>query len=108
MSQFNIYDSDGECLTRVVITTVDLKELPLNQWTTNELGKRLAKLYPQMDGEAWLAADVNVIAEVEAIKQELTERGFVWNSNLIFNERNTGWGWLPGFDTLPPRSRSTG
>jgi hypothetical protein len=100
VSWFNTYDSDGNGLTRVVRTTVDLDSLPLNEWTLDELGFRLAVIYPQVDGHEHLTASQEVRWEVAGLMQEIERRGFNSSSNLMFNERNTGWGWLPGFRKL--------
>jgi len=97
MSWFNTYERDGDGLTRKVVTEVDLTSVPLIEWTDDELGFRLAFLYPQVDGYGHLTASEEVKAEINALLAEIERRGYNPISNLQFNERNTGWGWLPGF-----------
>ena len=74
MSWFNTYDRDG--LTRVVKTQVDLKELPLDQWTDNELGYRLAVLYPEVDGYGHLTASEETNKEIASLMKEIERRGY--------------------------------
>lgn len=97
MSWFNTYTRDGDGFTREVVTKVNLRDLPLSEWTDNELGFRLAVIFPQVDGYGHLTASEEVKAEVSRLRDEIERRGYDWTSNLRFNERNTGWGWLPGF-----------
>lgn len=97
MTHFNTYKSDGDGLSRQVVTTVDLTSLPLSQWSEDELGFRLAVIFPQVDGHGHLTASDEVKAEVGALRDELERRGLDWTSNLRRNERITGFGWLPGF-----------
>lgn len=98
MSWFNTYKGDGDGLTRTVLTTEDLSDLPLLRWTDNELGFRLAFLYPQVDGYGHLTAPEEVKVEIRSLMKEIERRGYDSISNLRLNERCTGWGWLPGFD----------
>lgn len=99
MSWFNTYESvEGDALTRKVVTTVDLSKLPLADWTLEELGRRLAVLYPKVDGYGYLTADAEVIAETRALMTEIGDRGYDPISNLRYNERFSGWGWLNWFD----------
>lgn len=97
MTWFNAYESYGDGLTRKVVTEVNLREVPLTEWTDDELGFRLAVIFPQVDGYGHLTADDTVKAEVRSLMAEIERRGFDATSNLRYNERCTGWGWLPGF-----------
>lgn len=101
MSWFNTYPSrEGAALTRTVVTRVDLSRLPLGDWTLDELGRRLAVLYPQVDGYGHQTALEEVITEVEDLMREIRSRGFDPASNLQYNERFQGWGWLNWFDKV--------
>ena len=100
MSWFNTYARHGDGLTRVVKTKIDLSELTLNQWTENELGLRLAIIFPEVDGYGHLTASEEIKTEIRSIMGELERRGLDPISNLRWNERVTGWGWLPGFTKL--------
>ena len=97
MGWFNTYERDGDGLTRRVVTKVDLTDMALTEWTDNELGFRLAVIYPQVDGHEHLTAPASIMAEVRNLMQEIERRGYDATSNLRYNERCTGWGWLPGF-----------
>lgn len=97
---FNTYDSDGDGLTRKVVTKVDLSALPYSEWTDDELGFRLAVVYPEVDGYGHLTASEEVKAEVRALMEAIESRGYDPSSNLRYNERCKGWGWLPGFQKL--------
>lgn len=83
-----------------IVTKTDLSELPLTEWTRDELGLRLAFIYPQVDGYGHETAPEEVITEVEDLMREIRSRGFDPVSNLIYNERVQGWGWLNWFDRL--------
>jgi hypothetical protein len=100
VSWFNTYERDGDGLTRVVKTEVDLSELPFVQRTNNELGFRLAVLYPQIDGYEHLTASDEVKTEINSLIGEIRRRGLDPVSNLQWNERCQGWGWLPGFKKI--------
>lgn len=98
MGWFNTYaDDEARSLTRRVVTEADLTSLPLTEWTDDELGLRLAVLYPQVDGYEHKTAPDEVKVEIRSLMTEIERRGYDPASNLIFNERNSGWGWLPGF-----------
>lgn len=97
MSWFNTYERDGDGLTRTVTLTVDLDDLPLPQWTLEEVGYRLAVIFPQVDGYGHLTASESVKTEVRGLMAEIERRGYDPTHNLRANERNTGWGWLPWF-----------
>lgn len=94
---FNTYPSDGDGLTRKVVTEVALADLPLAEWTDDELGYRLAVIYPKVDGREHLTATDEIKAEVVALMAEIERRGYDPVSNLQYNERVTGFGWLSGF-----------
>ena len=98
MTWFNASDGDG--LTRVVRTEIDLSDMPLHDWTDNELGYRLALLYPQVDGFEYETAPEEVKTEVAQLLGEIERRGYKPHSNLQWNEKCQGWGWLPGFQKL--------
>ena len=98
---FNNYEEDGDGLTRIVKTEVDLRTVALKEWTEDELGFRLAAIYPEVDGHAHVTASQQTVDEVTALMEEIRRRGFDPTSNLRFNERNSGWGWLPGFRRSP-------
>lgn len=114
MSWFNTYPSrDGDALTRTgvitenavrIVTKDDLSKLPLGEWTLDELGLRLAVLYPQVDGYGHQTAPEEVITEVEDLMREIRSRGYDPVSNLQYNERFQGWGWLNWFDELKGES----
>lgn len=95
MGYFNADEVTNNGLTRVV--KVDLTTLPLIEWTDDELGLRLAVLYPKVDGYGHLTATDQVKEEITSLMREIERRGYDPLSNLIYNERNSGWGWLPGF-----------
>lgn len=97
MSWFNTYKSDGDGLTRKVVTKVDLTRVPLADWTDDELGFRLAVIYPEVDGYEHLSASDAVKTEVSSLMAEIERRGYDATSNLRYNEQNTGRGWLSGF-----------
>lgn len=101
MGWFNTYPRDEErSLTRVVSREVSLREVPLSSWTQNELGLRLAVLYPKVDGNGHLTASDEVKTEIDDIRAELTTRGLDWSSNLRRNENFRGRGWQSGFQKL--------
>lgn len=100
MTRFNTYEGDGDGLTRKVVTHVDLTTLSLDEWTLDELGFRLAVIYPQVDGYGHLTASTEVKAEVWRLLSEIQRRGYDPTSNLRLNERVTGFGWQPGFRKL--------
>jgi hypothetical protein len=97
MSWFNTYERDGDGLTRVVRTEIDLSEMLLRDWTEEELGFRLAVIYPQVDGHEHLTAPEEIKTEVEQLLAEIERRGWDPHSNLMWNERCVGFGWQPGF-----------
>lgn len=99
MSGFNaFYDGDEKrSVTRTIKIEVDLRTLPLTQWTDDELGLRLAVVYSNIDGYGHLTASEATVREAKDLIREIERRGYDWTSNLRYNERFTGWGWLPGF-----------
>jgi hypothetical protein len=101
---FNNYPSDGDGLTREIVTRLDLRDVPLSDWTDRELGFRLAVIYPQVDGYHHKVAPLAIKDEVEGLFAEITRRGYDPVSNLMHNERNKGWGWISGFRRLAPTS----
>lgn len=101
MSWFNTYEGrDGDGLTRTVVTKVDLSEMPLTEWTLEELGLRLAILFPQVDGYGHLTAPEEVKSEINALMAEIRSRGYDPTSNLQWNENVTGFGWLNWFNEV--------
>lgn len=108
MSAFNAYrrNGDREGFTRRIVTLVDLRTLPLSEWSDDELGFRLAAIYPKVDGYEHLTASDEIKAEVASLMDEITRRGYDPTSNLRYNERVVGWGWQPGFDRAPTEASS--
>jgi hypothetical protein len=97
VSWFNTYESDGDGLTRRVVTHVDLSDMPIQWWTLHELGYRLAVIYPQVDGREHETASEAIKTEVRGLMAEIERRGYDPIHNLQVNERITGFGWLPWF-----------
>ena len=96
----NRYAYRGDGLVRVERIEHDLTAIPLSGWTDDELGFRLAVLYPQIDGFEHLTAPEEVKTEVRRLMEEIKRRGFDPISNLMLNDRVVGFGWLPGFQKL--------
>lgn len=102
INNFNTYyDGDEErSFTRVIKTTVDLRELTLTKWTDEELHYRLAVIYPKIDGYGYSTASQEVRDEFESLRAELQRRNYDWSWNLRQQERFSGWGWVPWFRKL--------
>lgn len=105
MSWFNTYATDGDGLTRTVTSKVSLRRIPLPGWTLDELGYRLAVLFPQVDGYGHDTAPDEVKSEIESLMAEIKARGYDPISNLRWNENVTGWGWLNWFEPLKEPTR---